>query len=84
MWLKRLLGTLPRQDVRKLTVPAKADEPERIATLELRFSELRMLVPKVLTPWLKEQRPLTSLTLWVVELLENNPPQGIKGLPWVL
>ena len=84
MSLKKLLGTLPRLDVRQLTVPAKKDAPERIATLELRFSELRMPVPKVLTPWLKDHRPLKNLTLWVVELLEINPPQGIQGLRWVL
>jgi hypothetical protein len=84
MSLKKLLNTLPLQEVRELKVPAKADEPERTATLELRFSELRMPVPKVLTPWLKEHRPADSLTLWVVELLEKNPPQGIKGLHWVL
>lgn len=84
MSLKKLLGTLPLQDVRELKVPAKADEPERMATLELRYSELRMPVPKVLTPWLKEHRPAGSLTLWVVELLEKNPPQGLKGLHWVL
>lgn len=84
MSLKKLLGTLPRLDVRQLTVPAKKDAPERIATLELRFSELRMPVPKVLTPWLKDHRPLKNLTLWVVELLEINPPQGIQGLHWVL
>ena len=81
---QKLLGTLPRLDVRQLTVPAKKDAPERIATLELRFSELRMPVPKVLTPWLKDHRPLKNLTLWVVELLEINPPQGIQGLHWVL
>lgn len=84
MSLKSLLGTLPCQDVRELTVPAKADAPARIATLQLRYSELRMPVPKILTPWLKEHRPLTSLTLWVVELLEVNPPKGITGLHWVL
>lgn len=84
MSLKKLLDTLPLQDVRKLKVPAKAAEPERMAMLELRFSELRMPVPKVLTPWLKEHRPAGSLTLWVAELREKNPPQGIKGLHWVL
>lgn len=84
MSLKKLLGTLPCRDVRELAVPAKADAPARIATLQLRYSELRMPVPKILTAWLKEHRPLTSLTLWVVELLEVNPPKGITGLHWVL
>ena len=82
--LKDLLDELPCRDVRKLEVPAKADAPARTATLELRYSELRMPVPKVLTPWLKERRPLESLTLWVVELREVHAPQGIAGPHWVL
>lgn len=55
--LKKFLETLPCQNVRQLTVPAKTDQLQREATLELRFSELRMPVPKVLTSWLKEHRP---------------------------
>ena len=82
--LKELLETLPCQDVRELQVPAQKDSPARQATLELRFTEVRMPVPKVLTPWLKERRPLESLTLWVVELREVNVPKGITGLHWVL
>lgn len=82
--LKQFLATLPCQNVRELTVPAKTDQPQREATLELRFFELRMPVPKVLTPWLKEHRPLKSLKLWVVELREIKPPKGIQGLHWVL
>ncbi|MBL8815614.1 MAG: IS4 family transposase, partial [Planctomyces sp.] len=58
--------------------------PKRTATVELRFSEIRMPTPKVLTPWLKKHRCNEDLTLWVVELREVNAPKGIKGLHWVL
>jgi len=52
--------------------------------LELRFAELRMPRPQVLTPWLREHRPSESLRLWVVELREPNPPTDVPPLRWVL
>ena len=67
-----------RQDVR-----AKGAQDARTATLELRFSELRMPRPKVLTPWLRAHRPSEPLTLWVVELREPHPPNGVTPLRWV-
>ena len=82
--LKELLNTLPGMGVRELTVKAKKELPKRTATVELRFSEIRMPTPRVLTPWLKKHRSNEDLTLWVVELREVNAPKGIKGLHWVL
>jgi hypothetical protein len=82
--LDALLKSLPLAGMRTLPVKAKGDQPARTANLELRFAEVRMPLPSVLTPWLKEHRPEKPLQLWVVELREVQPPAGIQGLRWVL
>ena len=84
MRLDTLLHELPSCATSSLDVPAKADQPARTATLELRFAEVRMPPPAVLTPWLREHHPEEPLRLWVVELLEPHPPAGATPLRWVL
>lgn len=82
--LDELLGELPCQATNTLAVAAKGDQPARVATLELRFAEVRMPLPKVLTPWLREHPPAEPLRLWVVELREPQPPTDVAPLRWVL
>lgn len=82
--LNTLLQELSISGTRTLEVPAKAGQPARLATRELRFAEVRMPLPSVLTPWLREHRPTGPLALWVVELRETQPPAGTTPLRWVL
>ncbi len=82
--LKELLKELPCRERLELKVPATDKVAARIAKLELRFSELAMPIPAVLTPWLKEHRPTEPLRLHVVELLESDPPPEVEALRWVL
>ena len=82
--LASLLETLPLRETTTLAVPAKDNQPARTATLELRFAEVRMPMPNVLTPWLRAHRPAEPLRLWVVELREPHPPAGVEPLHWVL
>jgi hypothetical protein len=82
--LGELLQALPNRETQTLNVPAKGDQPARTATVELRFTEVRMPLPQVLTPWLRQHRPPEPLTLWVVELRETHPPDGVTPLRWVL
>jgi hypothetical protein len=82
--LNTLLQELPICGTRMLEVPAKGGQPARVASLELRFAEVRMPLPSVLTPWLREHRPAEPLPLWVVELRETQPPAGTTPLRWVL
>lgn len=84
MELNSLLEELKCQQTVELAVPATDKFARRTATLELRFSELIMPLPKVLTPWMRQNRPLKALTLWVVELRELNPPKDVLPLRWVL
>jgi hypothetical protein len=82
--LDTLLQTLPNRETETFEVPAQHQQPARTATLELRFAEVRMPLPSVVTPWLREHRPAEPLQLWVVELREPHPPAGVTPLRWVL
>lgn len=82
--LDQLLPELPCRETRTLDVAAKGKQPARTATLELRLAEVRMPLPRVLTPWLRDHRPAEPLRLWVVELRETEPPAGVTPLRWVL
>jgi hypothetical protein len=82
--LKSFLEQLPCQKIVELKVRGTNHSPQRTAILELRFSKLRMPLPQVKTPWLKEHPPAEPLQLWVVELREVNAPKAVKPLQWVL
>jgi len=62
-----------------ITVPRQRNQPQREATLSIRYALVRLRPP---------QRPkgvkLPSLTVWAVLALEEQPPQGIKPLEWLL
>lgn len=79
-----LLQEQPRRQIIELPVPATDKSEKRIATLELRYTELRMPVPGVLTPWLRAHRPSEPMQLWIVELREINHPPEVTPLRWVL
>jgi hypothetical protein len=82
--LNALLEEPPCRRKIELAVPANDKSPARVALLELRFVELRMPLPTVLTPWLRQHRPAEPLPLRVVELREMQPPPGVPPLRWVL
>ncbi len=68
-----LAGTLT------ITVPRKQNQPQREATLSIRYVKVTLRPP---------QRPkgqkLPSITVWAVYALEEQPPQGITPLEWLL
>lgn len=82
--LNSLLKELPCQQTLELAVPATDKIAKRTATLELRFAQVQMPTPKVLTPWMRQHQPLKPLQLWVVELREIHPPKDVPPLRWVL
>lgn len=82
--LNEYLAELPTQGTREVSVPATAKALARIATVTLRYGEVLIPLSTVLTPWLKEHRPTEPLRGGVVELLETNPPTGVKPIRWVL
>lgn len=61
----------------------RGDQPQRIATLEVRAAQVTLLTPRRATPYLRSLgRP--RVTQWVVEAREIDPPPGVTPLHWVL
>ena len=58
-------------------VPACVGRKRRVAILSIRFSKVALKCPL-----LKEGR--STLHLWGVEALENNPPSGVEPICWKL
>ena len=71
---------LPVQDSRPILLPARAQRPERVAFLELRFGTVELARPQ--TKFLRHLPK--SLSLTVVDVREVDPPEGIEPLHWRL
>ena len=82
--LAEFLDELSPRGERDIAVKETSSQPARTARVALRFGELLLPLPKVLTPWLKEHRPSAPLRLRVVELREVSPPKGAQPVRWVL
>ena len=82
--LAKFLDELPSHGERDIAVKAAAKQPARTARVALRFAEVILPLPKVITPWIREH-PLTEpLRVGVVELREIAPPKGCTAIRWVL
>jgi hypothetical protein len=81
---KELLGVATRagtvQGTLTVHVPRKAGQPERQATLMVRYGPIALQPPST-HPRRKELSPLPLRTLLVEE---ENPPAGVKPLQWLL
>lgn len=82
--LSEFLLELPDCGDREIEVRATQKEAARIATVTLRYGNVELPLPRILTPWLKTHRPKAPLRVGVVELVETNPPKGIPPIRWVL
>jgi Transposase Tn5 dimerisation domain len=82
--LAQFLDELPTQGEREVAVKATFKQPARLARVVLRFGEVVLPLPKVITPWIREHRPAQPLRLQVVELREVAPPKNCKPIRWVL
>lgn len=78
------LDELPTHGQRKVRVAATPKKPARTATVELRYGEVLLPRPQVITPWLRQHAPNEPLKVSVVELREVNPPKNEKAIRWVL
>jgi hypothetical protein len=81
--LAAYLEQLPVRGTYTLEVAAKAKQPARQATLEVRFGRLIMPRPKHASAWVK-QTGIREISMWVVEAREINPPKGVVPAHWVL
>ncbi len=82
--LAEFIDSLPAQGERDVKVNATSKQPARTARVTLRFGQVAVPVPKVVTPWIKEHLPESPLMLRVVELREHSPPKGCVPVRWVL
>jgi hypothetical protein len=82
--LGEFLADLPAQGERQVRVKATASQPARTARVALRFGQVWLPEPKVLTPWLRKHRRREPLPVSVVELREFEPPAGAQPVRWVL
>ena len=71
---------MPVQDSRSVRLPARAQRPERLASLELRFGTVELARPQ--SRFLRHLPE--SLSLTVVDVREINPPAGVEPLHWRL
>jgi hypothetical protein len=82
--LRELLDELPAVGERVVSVKATSVQAARLATVQLRFAEIVLPVPKVSTAWIREHLPSEPLRVRVVELREVAPPKGCQAVRWVL
>ena len=77
----KLWSYIGRQSVagtRDIPVPARQGQPARVARLAVRFAEVQLDPPKG-DPRFKE-----PLAVWVVQVIEENPPADVKPIEWIL
>ena len=74
------ISRLPAQAVLQLAVPRKPGQAARPATVEIRFQR-QTLSPSQSAP---SQRRRGKVRLWLVEVREPNPPEGVAPLHWRL
>ena len=84
MPLAAFLDQLPAHGERTINVKATPKQPPRTARVALRFGELAMPRPTVITPWIRQQQLEEPLRLGIVELREMAPPKGCQAVRWVL
>ena len=82
--LANYLAALPSQGEREIKVKTTGKQAARVAVVTLRFGEIVLPEPKVITPWICEHRPSEPLRVRVVELREMSPPPGCEPIRWVL
>lgn len=82
--LKEHLASQPVRGRQTLDVAATLKRSARTAELELRFAPLSLPEPSVTNAWIRQNAPEQPLPMWVVELLEPNPPTEAERVRWVL
>ena len=77
------LETLPVAGTFQLKLGARPKLPARIAHLAVSFGPLRLLPPRLKSPYLKRLCP-SPISMWVVRVREVDPRPGVEPIEWVL
>ncbi len=76
------MKTIPLKGIKTIFLPAHQNNPERQATLEVRYGEVTLKPPQRYPE--AKQESLSYVTMQVVWLYESDPPEGIERLEWML
>jgi len=75
--LSEYLDRCPEAGIQELLVPRRGKQPARTAQLSIRYGKVTLAPPKQ-----KPDEP--SLAVWVIHAEEQEPPEGVAALCWVL
>lgn len=82
--LEETLAAQPSLGSYELAVGANQDQPARTALLEVRATAIVMPRPRSGVSRYVQERGVSEMAMWAVEVREVSPPKGIKPLRWVL
>jgi len=68
--------------IQTLEVPATSKHGPRTALLHLRYAAVQMPQPRITNTWIREHAPAEPPPIWVVELEEFDPPEGVEPIRW--
>jgi len=71
------LSSCPVAGVQEIAVPRKGSRPARTAQLSIRYSKVELAPPA-------GKQGQAPISIWLVFAEEENPPEGIDPLVWVL
>jgi len=72
-----MMGKSPLQGMHIIQVPRQRQRPAREASLEVRFAEIRLKPPK-------RKPQLQAMRVWGILAEEQNAPENIEPLKWML
>ena len=83
MQLKDYLPQLESVGRYTLSIRTRGKQKAREAELEVRIGEIKIPRPRHVSPWVRQlnQRPIA---MNVIEVVENNAPDGVEPIRWVL
>ena len=75
--LSEYLNRCPEAGIQEMIVPRRGNRPARTARLGIRYGKVMLAPPK--------QKPgEQSISIWVILAEEQEPPEGVEALRWVL
>jgi len=75
--LSEYLNRCPEAGIQELSVPRRGNRPARTVQLSIRYGRVALAPPKQ-----KPEEP--TISIWVILAEEQEPPEGVEALRWVL
>lgn len=74
------MAKVPVSQYIDITIPRKKGQSKREAVLSVRYGELSLLPPK----HRYQEKDLKPVTVWAIYAHEENPPEGVEAISWML